>query len=142
MLKFIYLPKDSVFEKAKELNAIPYHLAGAEYIHQEEFCTFDDIVKKHRIIDAAVHQIAEIVSGADTDTFELSPQSAGLSIGLKIYDALYSWDKICSGRNIILPNKGTHGRLNSTIMEWINDSNLRLSLLFNSTNNRCRAFQI
>jgi hypothetical protein len=107
--EFIYVPKDIVFEKAKELNAIPYDLPGAEYTHQGEFCTFDYIVKKHKIIDAAVQQIAEIVRGADTDSFELAPQSAGLwaisaglsynykddhemlSIGMKIYDALYSW---------------------------------------------------
>jgi hypothetical protein len=56
-------------------------------------------------------QIAVIVRGADTDHFELAPQaasiwaiSAGLSynykndyeqlnIGMKMYDALYSWPK-------------------------------------------------
>jgi hypothetical protein len=107
--EFIYVPKDIVFEKAKEFNAIPYDLPGAEYTHEGEFCTFDYIVKKHKIIDTAVQQIAEIVRGADTDSFELAPQSAGLwaisaglshnykddhemlSIGMRIYDALYSW---------------------------------------------------
>ena len=66
-------------------------------------------MKKHKIIDPAVRQIAEIVRGADTDRFELAPQAAGLwaisaglsynfkddhemlSIGMKIYNALYSW---------------------------------------------------
>lgn len=107
--EFIYVPKDKVFEKAKELTAIPYDLPGAEYTHEGEYCTFDYIVKKHNIIDPAVRQIAEIVRGADTDSFELAPQAAGLwaisaglsynfkddhemlSIGMKIYDALYSW---------------------------------------------------
>jgi hypothetical protein len=109
--EFIYVPKDQVFGKAKELNAIPYDLPGAEYTHLNEFCTFDFIMKKHQIIDPALHQIAEIVRGADTDSFELAPQAAGLwaisaglsynykddqemlSIGMKIYDALYSWAK-------------------------------------------------
>jgi hypothetical protein len=107
--EFIYVPKDKVFEKAKELNAIPYDLAGAEYTHEGANCTFDYIVKKHKITDAAVHQIAEIVRGADTDRFDLAPQAAGLwaisaglshnfkddhemlAIGMKMYDALYSW---------------------------------------------------
>ena len=107
--EFIYVPKDKVFEKAKELNAIPYDLPDAEYTHEGEYCTFDYIVKKHKIADPAVRQIAEIVRGADTDRFELAPQAAGLwaisaglsynfkddhemlSIGMKIYDALYSW---------------------------------------------------
>ena len=107
--EFFYVSRDKVFETAKELNAIPYDLHGAEYTHEGEFCTFDYIVKKHSITDPAVRQIAEIVRGADTDAFELAPQSAGLwaisaglsynykddqemlKIGMKIYDALYSW---------------------------------------------------
>src|SRR5215216_882215 len=31
--EFIYVPKEQVFGKAKELNAIPYDIAGAEYSH-------------------------------------------------------------------------------------------------------------
>jgi hypothetical protein len=109
--KFIYVPKEKVFEKAKELNAIPYDIPGAEYSHYGNECTFDYIVKKHEVTDAAVLQIAEIVRGADTDSFHLAPQAAGLwaisaglsynckndhemlSIGMKMYDALYSWAK-------------------------------------------------
>ena len=109
--EFIFVPKEKVFDTAKELNAIPYDLPDAEYTHEGEFCTFDFIVKKHKIIDPAVRQIAEIVRGADTDNFEIAPQSAGLwaisaglshnykddhdmlAIGMKIYDALYSWAK-------------------------------------------------
>lgn len=107
--EFIYVPKEQVFEKAKELDAIPYDIPGAEYSHYGEECTFDFIIKKHQITDAALLQIAGIVRGTDTDHFELAPQSAGLwaisaglsynykddhemlAIGMKIYDALYSW---------------------------------------------------
>ena len=109
--EFIYVPKETVFAKATELNAIPYDLPGAEYTHEGQYCTFDYIVKKHNIVDTAVLQIATIVRGADTDSFHLAPQAAGLwaisaglsynfrndaemlAIGLKIYDALYSWAK-------------------------------------------------
>lgn len=109
--EFIYVPKDQVFAKAKEMDAIPYDIPGAEYTHEGEYCTFDYIVKKHRLTDTAIQQIAVIVRGADTDRFRLAPQAAGLwaisaglsfnyqddqeqlSIGLKIYDALYSWAK-------------------------------------------------
>lgn len=112
--EFIYVPKDQVFEKARELGAIAFDLPGAEYTHEEELCTFDDIVKKHDITDPAVRQIARIVRGADTDQFDLAPQAAGLwaisaglsynfqddyeqlAVGLKIYDALYSWAKYVS----------------------------------------------
>jgi hypothetical protein len=107
--EFIYTPKEQVFEKAKELDAIPYDIPGAEYSHYGEECTFDYIVKKYHITDPAVQQLAVIVRGADTDRFDLAPQSAGLwaisaglshnykddhemlAIGMKLYDALYSW---------------------------------------------------
>lgn len=109
--EFIYVSKEQVFDKAKELDAIPYDIPGAEYSHYGNECTFDFIVKKHQLTDAAILQIANIVRGADTDRFDLAPQSAGLwaisaglshnhaddhemlAIGLKVYDALYSWAK-------------------------------------------------
>jgi hypothetical protein len=109
--EFIYVPKEQVFEKAKELDAVPYDLPGAEYSHEGERCTFDFILKKHGLTDPALLQLALIVRGADTDSFHLAPQSAGLwaisaglshnfkndhemlEIGMKIYDALYSWAK-------------------------------------------------
>ncbi|MEO6582936.1 MAG: chromate resistance protein ChrB domain-containing protein, partial [Ferruginibacter sp.] len=76
--EFIYVPKELVFDKAKELDAIPYDLPGAEYTHEGAYCTFDYIIKKHNLTDAAILQIAEIVRGADTDSFHLAPQAAGL----------------------------------------------------------------
>lgn len=107
--EFIYLPKEQVFDKATELNAIPYDIPGAEYSHEGEYCTFDYILKKHQLVDPALLKMAEIVRGADTDRFGLAPQAAGLwaisaglsynygddheqlKIGMKLYDALYSW---------------------------------------------------
>jgi hypothetical protein len=109
--KFLFVPADQVFSKAQVWDAIPYDIPGAEYTHVGEFCTFDYIVKKHNIQDPAIQQIAIIVRGADTDSFELAPQSSGLwaisaglsynlkddhellATGMKIYDALYSWAK-------------------------------------------------
>ena len=113
--EFIYVPKEEVFEKAARLDAIPYDIPGAEYSHYGEACTFDFILEKHKIMDDALHQIAEIVRGADTDRFNLAPQAAGLwaisaglsfnfrddqeqlAIGMKLYDALYSWAKFLQG---------------------------------------------
>jgi hypothetical protein len=107
--EFIYVSKEIVFAKAVELNAIPYDIPGAEYSHEGDRCTFDFILKKHQLNQPALHQLAKIVRGADTDRFDLAPQAAGLwaisaglsynykddfdqlEIGMKIYDALYSW---------------------------------------------------
>ena len=109
--EFIYVPKENVFTEAQKLSAIPYDIQGAEYTHEGEFCTFDFIIKKHKLDDEGLRQIAKIVRGADTDRFDLAPQSAGLwaisagfsynykddhqmlEVGMKIYDALYSWAK-------------------------------------------------
>jgi hypothetical protein len=112
--EFIYVPREQVFSKAKEMNAIPYDLPGTEYTHEKDNCTFDYIVRKHNITDPAVKQLALIIRGADTDRFDMAPQAAGLwaisaglsynfkddhemlSIGMKMYDALYSWAKYVS----------------------------------------------
>lgn len=109
--EFIFVPAEQVFAKAKELDAIPYDIPGAEYSHEGAFCTFDYIIRKHNITDPVIHQIARIVRGADTNHFELAPQAAGLwaisaglscnfkddqaqlALGMHIYDALYSWAK-------------------------------------------------
>jgi hypothetical protein len=114
--EFIYVPKEQVFDKAKEFNAIPYDIPGAEYSHHRDECTFDYIIKKHNLNDASLMQIAVIIRGADTDRFDLAEQSAGLwaistglsinyeddlemlTFGMKIYDALYSWAKFISNK--------------------------------------------
>ena len=112
--EFIYVPTEQVLTKAKELDAIPYDIPGVEYSHEGEFCTFDTILKKHKLADPALLQMAVIIRGADTDRFDLAKQSAGLwaisaglshnfktdfemlEVGMKIYDALYSWAKFVS----------------------------------------------
>jgi hypothetical protein len=109
--EFIYVSKEEVFAAAEKLQAIAYDIPGAEYSHYGQECTFDYIIKKHQLTDPALQQIAMIVRGADTARFDLAPQAAGLwaisaglsynmqddleqlSIGIKLYDALYSWAK-------------------------------------------------
>ncbi|WP_276500214.1 chromate resistance protein ChrB domain-containing protein [Terrimonas pollutisoli] len=112
--EFVYVPVNEVLARSKELDAIPYDIPNVEYSHDGEFCTFDFIVKKHHLADPALLQLAIIVRGADTDRFDLAPQAAGLwaisaglsynipddhemlRIGMKMYDALYSWAKYVS----------------------------------------------
>ncbi len=110
--EFLYVPKEAVKAQAEVQGAIPFDIPGVEYSHVGEYCTFDYIIKKHGLgSDATLLQIATIIRGADTDRFELAPQSAGLwaisaglsynypndyemlDMGMKIYDALYSWAK-------------------------------------------------
>jgi AraC-like DNA-binding protein len=108
---FMYVPVDEVIPKAKELDAIPFDLPGVEYTHHGDQCTFDYILKKHQLTDPALHTLAVIVRGADTDRHDLAAQASGLwaiaagmsynitddhellQQGMLIYDALYSWAK-------------------------------------------------
>jgi AraC-like DNA-binding protein len=109
--EIVYVPYDQVRTKAKEWGAIPFDVPEVEYTHYGLECTFDYFVRKHNIKDPAVLTLAKIVRGADTDHHELATQCAGvwalssglaynirddqdlLTIGLVVYDALYSWAK-------------------------------------------------
>jgi AraC-like DNA-binding protein len=109
--EIIYVPFDAVKKKASELNAIPFDIPDVEYTHYGDECTFDYIVKKHKIKDPAIQTLAVIVRGADTDRHDLASQSSGLwaisaglskniendhqllEKGMLIYDALYTWAK-------------------------------------------------
>jgi len=107
--EFIYVPFNQVIIKAKELSAIPFDNPDVEFTHYNDHCTFDHIVKKHKIKDPAIVIIASIVRGADNDRHDIAKEAAGLwaisaglahnitddyellKTGMIIYDALYSW---------------------------------------------------
>ena len=109
--QFIYVPDDKVKEQAKKLKAIPFDVPDVEFSHHDDKCTFDYILKKYKITDPAIHTLAVIVRGADTDRHDIASQSSGLwaisaglafnvkddyellEKGVMIYDALYSWAK-------------------------------------------------
>ena len=109
--EIIYLPFNEVIEKANELHATPFDVPDVEFSHYGDQCTFDYFVKKYQINDPAIHTIAVIVRGADTDRHDIANQSSGLwaisaglaynneddhellNKGMMIYDALYSWAK-------------------------------------------------
>lgn len=107
--EIIYVPYDQVLLVAAQTDAIPFDLPGVEYSHHADQCTFDYVLRKHQLKDPALHRIAAIVRGADTDRHDFAPQAAGLEaifsglaynstndqdllqLGLIIYDGLYSW---------------------------------------------------
>ena len=109
--EFIYVPFEQVLKEAEKLKAIPFDIPDVEYTHYQDQCTFDYIIKKHKLTDSALHVLAPIVRGADTDRHDLASQASGLwaisaglaynvkddhellQKGMIIYDALYSWAK-------------------------------------------------
>jgi rhodanese-related sulfurtransferase len=106
---FVYVPADRVLAVAKETGATPYDVAGVEFTHEGDRCSFDTLLRIYEIADPALDHLATIVRGADTSRHDLSPQCGGLfaiSLGLSanfsddhemlghgmvIYDALYTW---------------------------------------------------
>ncbi|HYV90990.1 MAG TPA: chromate resistance protein ChrB domain-containing protein [Chitinophagales bacterium] len=109
--EIIYVPFEKVKSKAKHLNAIPFDVPDVEFTHYGARCTFDYFVEKYKITDAAIHTMAVIVRGADTDRHDIARQASGLwaissglahtihddhellEKGMMIYDALYAWAK-------------------------------------------------
>ncbi|HEX7023205.1 MAG TPA: chromate resistance protein ChrB domain-containing protein [Gemmatimonadales bacterium] len=107
--EFHFVPTEEVMTRADELHATPFDVEGVELSHDGPLCSFDAFLRKYRLDDPALEEIAVIVRGADTEHLELAPQAAGLlaiSLGLSrnfrdddeqlahgivLYDALYSW---------------------------------------------------
>ncbi|BEP67538.1 MULTISPECIES: chromate resistance protein ChrB domain-containing protein [unclassified Variovorax] len=107
--EFLYVPPADVLTMAQSTGATPYDIPGVEMSHVGERCSFDAFLAKYRLTEPALHQLADIVRGADTSRLDLTPQSAGLyaiSLGLSrvfaddhamlrhglvMYDALYAW---------------------------------------------------
>lgn len=111
--EFLYVPAGDVLRIAEDTGAIPYDIPGVELTHDGELCSFDAFLKKYKLEDDALQQLAVIVRGADTSRLDLTPQSSGLyalSLGLSqnfsddremlkhgmvMYDALYAWCRHC-----------------------------------------------
>ena len=107
--EIIYVPFKQVLTIAKELNAIPFDIPDVAFTHYDDQCTFDHLLEHYELKDPALHLMAPIIRGADTDAHHLASQASGLwaisaglafnikddqqllSAGMVIYDALYSW---------------------------------------------------
>jgi DNA-binding winged helix-turn-helix (wHTH) protein len=107
---FVFAPAANVLALAKSRRAIPYDIDGAVLSHRGDRCSFDAFLDDYKLDDRCLHELADIVRGADTSRLDLAPQAAGLfsiSLGLSrlcmgddhrmlahgfiVYDALYEW---------------------------------------------------
>ncbi|MBI4742761.1 MAG: chromate resistance protein [Betaproteobacteria bacterium] len=114
--EFLYVPRDKVMSEAQRLGATPFDVPGVELGHDGPYCSFDAFIGKYKLNDPALHRLALIVRGADTDAPDLAPEAAGLvalswglnhnfqddhellAQGMAIYDALYTWCAAEAGR--------------------------------------------
>jgi hypothetical protein len=109
--EFIFVPSQQVLKVANETGAIPYDVPDVELSHVGELCSFDAFLRKYKLDEPELQELALIVRGADTGRLDLAPQAPGLlalSLGLSalfkddhemlrhgmvVYDALYAWLK-------------------------------------------------
>jgi hypothetical protein len=107
--EFLFVPPAEVLAVANASGATPFDVPGVRLTHRGEGCSFDSFLEDYDLRDPALHELARIVCGADTERLDLAPQSAGLlaiSLGLRstfaddhevlrhgcvLYDALYLW---------------------------------------------------
>lgn len=107
---FLFVEGDWVADVAREFDAVPFDIVGADFSHDGELCSFDAFLDRFGIDDPALHDRALIIRGADTGRLDLAPEAAGLlavSLGISansdgddeaalrhgfaVYDALYAW---------------------------------------------------
>ena len=106
--EFVFVEPQWVLDVAKEMGAVAFDTPGAPIEHDGELCSFDTFLREFTLDDPALHQLAVIVRGADTDRNDLAPEAAGLlavslgnalvahsdhhalELGYPVYDALYA----------------------------------------------------
>ena len=110
--EFLYVAKDRVMQVARTEGAIPFDIPGAELHHFEEggaeFVSFDAIIKKYRLTDPALQELARIVrvadggSGREIEAAGLEAAATGFrliahddrenqKLQFPLYDALYAY---------------------------------------------------
>ena len=108
---FLYVPAAEVKDVAEREGAIPYDVGGVELGHVDGRCSFESIILKYGLEDAALDRLARIVHGADVSAYvDWTPEAAGLKaiahgfamvhgdddhlkieLETPLYDALYAW---------------------------------------------------
>lgn len=107
--RFLFVSPSEVAAVADRFGATPFDIEGVSFTHQDQFCTFDMLLRTFHLTSPALERLALVVRGADTNRHDLHPAAAGLlaiSVGLSrqfrddqaqlqagmiLYDALYRW---------------------------------------------------
>ncbi len=103
--RFVFSP-----DPASHPEAIPFDLAGVEFSHHGDDCSFETLVRRFGMADPALHRLAEMVHDADLEDNKFArPEALGLDRALKgwallgapdeellrrgteAFDALHAW---------------------------------------------------
>ena len=117
--EFLFVPKNQVDKVAAETGAIPFDAPGVELGHHEQRCSFESMILKYELTDAALLRMAKIVHAADVEQDRDSdPVGRGLeaiAVGyslrfpedeenlanqLAVYDALYAWCRLAAAKGL------------------------------------------
>ncbi|OQB26093.1 MAG: Chromate resistance exported protein [Chloroflexi bacterium ADurb.Bin180] len=111
--EFLFVPKSQIKAVAAETGAIPFDAPDVELGHHDGRCSFEAILAKYELKDAALLRLAKIVHAADVEKdIDSDPVARGLEaiatgFGLRypddeenlahqfdVYDALYAWCRL------------------------------------------------
>lgn len=113
--EFLFAPPEEVKAVAQKTGAIPYDIEGVELTHDGPLCSFDAIIKKYKLTDPALAEMATIIRGADTNKHDLHPACPGvyavliglsatynddheqLKHGMVVCEALFAWSAKARG---------------------------------------------
>lgn len=121
--RFLFVEGAYVLAVAAEMNAIAFDVEGAPVTHDGPRCSFDMLLDRYDVTDAALRRLAEIVRGADTANLALAREAGGLlsiSLGLSalegddrimlergfhLYDGLYAYLRFAAQEHHSWPPK-------------------------------------
>lgn len=111
--EFVFVSKNQVDTIAKETGAVPFDSPGVELGHHDGTCSFEAILRKFELKDAALQRMAKIIHAADvSEDIDLDPLARGLEAiargyslrfpddlenlerQFEVYDALYAWCRL------------------------------------------------
>jgi hypothetical protein len=111
--EFLFAPKSQIEAVAAQTGAIPFDAPGVELGHVDGRCSFESILVKYGLADAALQRMAKIVHAADiAPDIDSDPLARGLeaiatgyslrfpddkenlSRQFEVYDALYAWCRL------------------------------------------------
>ena len=111
--ELLFVPADKVLTVAESEDALPYDVPDVELGHHDGGSSFESFIRKYKLTDEALLELAKIVRAADTQDKEVSPEGEGLrqiangwhlldwslekrlEIGFGVYDCLYA---VCQDR--------------------------------------------
>lgn len=76
--RILFVPAERVLAVAEAEGGLPFDIPDVELGHHGDHCSFDAFLARYDLDDPALHRLALIVRGADTDRLDLVPEAAGL----------------------------------------------------------------